>query len=221
LSEDEIISNIYVFLVAGHETTAHSLGFAFALLALYPDEQETVFDQIKTVTKGRVPTYEEMPLLTYAAAVFNETLRMFPPVTGIPKIAAEDTNIIASNIRGEKKLIPVLKGTNIVIDTSGIHYNPRYWDDPHTFNPSRFLKDWPRDAFLPFSAGARACIGRKFFETEGIAVLSMLVSRYKITIKEEPQFAGETFEERKLRILSVRAGLTLTPIRVPLILTRR
>ena len=82
----------------------------------------------------------------------------------------------------------------------------------------------------------------RFFETEGIAVLTMLVSQYKITIKEEPQFAGETFEERKSRILSVRAGLTLTyvifisiftsglmisdplllrPVRVPLTLTRR
>jgi len=191
------------------------------LLALHPDEQEKVFEQIKSVTKGRVPTYEEMSLLTYSLAVFNETLRMFPPVTGIPKVAAEDTSIVASNIRGEKKTIPILKGTNIVIDTCGIHYNPRYWDDPLTFKPSRFLKDWPRDAFLPFSAGARACIGRKFFETEGIAVLAMLVSQYKIAIEEEPQFAGETFEERKSRILSVHAGLTLTPVSVPLTLTRR
>jgi len=190
-------------------------------LALYPDEQEKIFEQIKSVTKGRVPTYEEMPLLTYSLAVFNETLRMFPPVTGIPKVAAEDTSIVASNIHGEKKTIPILEGTTLVIDTCGVHYNPRYWDDPLTFKPSRFLKDWPRDAFLPFSAGARACIGRKFFETEGIAALAMLISQYKIAIKEEPQFAGETFEERKSRILSVRPGLTLTPVRVPLTLTRR
>lgn len=221
LSENEIISNIYIFLVAGHETTGHTLGFAFAMLALYPDEQEKVFEQIKSVTKGRIPTYEEMPLLTYAAAVLYETLRMYPPATGIPKITAEDTSIVAGNIRGEKKAIPILKGTNIFINIIGTHYNPRYWDDPHTFNPSRFLKDWPRDAFVPFSAGARACIGRKFAETEGTAVLAMLVSQYKITIKEEPQFAGETFEERKTRILTTSQSLTLTPSRVPLTLTRR
>jgi hypothetical protein len=97
-------------------------------------------------------------------------------VTGIPKVAAEDTSIVASNIRGEKKTIPILKGTTLVIDTCGVHFNreclshnermfsstqkkitfffpARYWDDPHTFKPSRFLKDWPRDAFLPFSSG--------------------------------------------------------------------
>jgi len=221
LTENEIIGNIYIFLVAGHETTAHTLGFSFALLALYPDEQAKLFEHIKSVTNGRVPNYEEMPLLTYAAAVFNETLRMFPPVPEIPKVAAVDTSIVTSNILGEKKTIPILKGTAMILHIPGIHYNPRYWDDPHTFNPSRFLKDWPRDAFLPFSAGARACLGRKFSETEGIAVLTMLVSQYKITIKDEPQFAGETFEERKSRILSARGGLTLTPVRVPLVFTRR
>jgi len=221
LSENEIISNIYVFLVAGHETTAHSLGFAFALLALYPDEQEKVLEQIKSVTKGRVPTYEEMPLLTYSTAVVYEALRMFPPVTGVPKVAAEDTSIVTCNIRGEKKAIPILKGTDIVLDVVGTHYNPRYWDDPLTFNPSRFLQDWPRDAFMPFSAGARACIGRKFAETEGTAVLTMLISQYKVTITEEPQFANETFEEKRSRIISARVGLTLTPVRIPLTFTRR
>ena len=131
-------------------------------------------------------------------------------------------------------------------------FTARYWDDPLTFNPSRFLKDWPRDAFLPFSGGEKGffcfrnvrfsfndiyrsscmpwqkvsvfnCFQSKgillisfflwfdrFAETEGVAVLTMLVSQYKITIKEEPQFAGETFDERKSRVLSARAGLTLT-----------
>jgi len=121
----------------------------------------------------------------------------------------------------KKKSIPIPKGTQLNIHIPGVHYNPRYWDDPHKFNPSRFLKDWPRDAFLPFSAGARACLGRKFFETEGIAVLTMLASQYKITVKEEPKFAGETFEQTKSRILSATQKLTLTPIRVPLVFTRR
>ncbi|KAF8811211.1 cytochrome P450 [Phlegmacium glaucopus] len=221
LSENELIANIYIFLVAGHETTAHTLCFAFALLALYPDEQEKLFEHINSVTNGRLPTYAEMPLLTRSTAVINETLRMFPPVLGIPKVSAEDTGLMTSNIHGERTTVPVPKGTRIIIDTPGIHYNPRYWKDPHTFNPSRFLTDWPRDAFLPFSSGARACIGRKFAETEGIAALTMLVSQFKITIKEEPQFAAETFEQRKARLLSARAGLTLTPVRVPLVFTRR
>jgi cytochrome P450 len=222
LTESELIGNIYIFLVAGHETTAHTLCFTFALLALYPDEQEKLFEHIRSVVpNGRTATYEEMPLLTYSMAVFYETLRMFPPVTGIPKIAAEDTTLVATNEHGEQITVPIPKGTDITISTPGLHYNPRYWEDPHSFKPARFLKDWPRDAFLPFSAGARACLGRKFFETEGIAILTMLVSHYKISIKEELQFAGETFEQRKARVLAARAGLTVTPLRVPLVFTRR
>jgi hypothetical protein len=112
--------------------------------------------------------------------------------------------------------------------------------------PERFLGDWPKDAFIPFSqgiffpsknchhtlahehyAGARACLGRRceelrlleirglitslrFFETEGIAIMTMLVSRYKIEVKEEPRFSGETFEERYARITAFEQGLTTT-----------
>ncbi|KDR75778.1 hypothetical protein GALMADRAFT_248465 [Galerina marginata CBS 339.88] len=222
LSESELIGNIYIFLVAGHETTAHTLCFTFALLALYPDEQDKLFQHIQSIVpNSRSPTYEEMPLLTYSNAVFYETLRMFPPVSAIPKIAAEDTSLVASNCHGEQTTVPIPKGTDITISTPGLHYNPRYWEDPQEFKPARFLKDWPRDAFLPFSAGARACLGRKFFETEGIAILTMLVSKYRISIKEEPQFTGETFKQRKERVLTTRQGLTVTPVRVPLVFTRR
>jgi len=163
-----------------------------------------------------------MNLFTQSMAVFYETLRLYPAVTGIPKYSAEDTTLTATNAYGEKKVIPVPAGTNIVINTPGLHYNPKYWEDPYAFKPSRFLaKDWPRDAFLPFSSGARACIGRRFFETEGIAILTMLVSKYKIEVKEEPQFAAETFEQRRERLLACRPGLTLTPLRVPLVFKKR
>ncbi|KAF8895567.1 cytochrome P450 [Infundibulicybe gibba] len=222
LTESELIGNIFIFLLAGHETTAHTLCFTFGMLALYRDEQEWLYQHIRSVIPdGRVPKYEEMQLFTHSMAVFYETLRMFPPAAIIPKCSAEDTTLVAGNQHGERKTIPVPKGTHVVIDGSGLHYNPRYWEDPHAFRPSRFLGDWPRDAFVPFSAGARACLGRRFFETEGIAILTMLVSKYRISVKEEPQFANETFEARKERILRARPGITLTPIRMPLVFTRR
>ncbi|EIN08462.1 cytochrome P450 [Punctularia strigosozonata HHB-11173 SS5] len=223
LSDSELRGNIFIFMLAGHETTAHTLCFAFGLLALYPEWQEKLYQHIKSVIPDdRLPTYEEMNLLTHSMAVFYETLRMYPPVNGVPKYSAEDTTLTTTNEAGEKRTIPVPAGTGLLINVPGLHYNPRYWKDPHTFNPSRFLDaDWPRDAFLPFSAGARACIGRRFFETEGIAILSMMISRYRIEIKEEPQFAHETFEERKARVLASKPGLTMTPIRMPLVFKRR
>ncbi|KAJ7340865.1 cytochrome P450 [Mycena albidolilacea] len=223
MSDRELIGNIFIFLLAGHETTAHTLCFTFAMLALYPEEQDRLYQEIKSLMpdRSRLPTYDEMNSFKYSMAVFYETLRMFPPVTNIPKMSAEDTSIIVGNSAGATTAIPCPTGTYITIHTPGLHYNPRYWSDPSSFKPERFLGDWPKEAFLPFSAGPRACLGRRFFETEGIAILTMLMSQYKVTVKEEPQFAGETFEERKTRVLNSKPGLTMTPIRVPLTFTRR
>lgn len=94
----------------------------------------------------------------------------YAQVTGIPKEAAEDTSISVGNSSGKQTTVPIPKGADITISTVGLHYNraylyfqdwfndlyvapARYWNDPHSFKPARFLKDWPRDAFIPFSNG--------------------------------------------------------------------
>ncbi|PPQ89474.1 hypothetical protein CVT25_012000 [Psilocybe cyanescens] len=227
LTTDELLGNIFVFLLAGHETTAHTLCFTFALLALHEEEQEKLFQHIKiTLPDGRMPSLlrniAPIPTCLYIYATNQLQLNNNSQAASIPKVSAEDTVLTVGNIHGQKRTVPVAKGTRVIIHCSGLHYNPRYWDEPESFKPSRFLKpDWNRDAFLPFSAGARGCLGRKFFETEGIAVLTMLVLRYKISIKDEPEFSGETFEQRYKRILKAYTRLTLTPERVPLTFTRR
>ncbi|KAJ7917508.1 cytochrome P450 [Mycena leptocephala] len=203
VSDRELVGNIFIFLLA---TTAHTLCFAFAMLALYPEEQDRLYQEIKSLMpdRNRLPTYDEMNSFKYSMAVFYETLRMFPPVNNIPKMSAEDTSIVVGNSDGATTAIPCPTGTYINIHTPGLHYNPRYWSDPSSFKPERFLGDWPREAFLPFSAGPRACLGRRYRDPY------MLMSQYKVTVKEEPQFAGETFEERKTRVLNTKPGLTMT-----------
>lgn len=109
----------------------------------------------------------------------------------------------------------------VSIVAAGLHSNPKYWSDLYAFKPERFFGEWNRDAFIPFSAGSRVCLGRRFFETEATAILALLISRYRVTIKEEPQFAHETFEQKKARVLKTKHALSLTPVRVPLVFTRR
>ncbi|TEB38356.1 cytochrome P450 [Coprinellus micaceus] len=197
LTERELAGNIFIFLIAGHETTAHTLCFAFAFLALYPEEQEKIYGQIKeALPDGRLPAYEDRTKLDRCMAAYYETMRHVPPVTFIPKTVAEDTTLTTTTAQGHKVVIPVPKGTLMGIDTAGLHYNPRYWEDPEAFKPDR--------------AGPRSCIGRKFFESEGIAALALFLMRYKISIKEELQFATETFEQRRARVLSARGGITVT-----------
>ncbi|TCD71870.1 hypothetical protein EIP91_000002 [Steccherinum ochraceum] len=139
---------------------------------------------------------------------------MHPPALYVPKVSTEDTTLSTTNSAGERvtMLIPARSGEfglNLWAVT-------KYWEDPYKFDPSRFLGDWPRDAFLPYSGGVRSCIGRRFSEIEIVVVLTMLVPKYKVTVKEEPEFASETFEQRKARVLNARVEMTITPIRVPL-----
>ncbi|RDX47256.1 614/534 cytochrome P450 [Lentinus brumalis] len=222
LSDSALIGNIFIFLVAGYETTAHTLAYTLILLALYQDEQELLYQNIKHVLgDDRTPTYDDLSSLKYTMAVCHEILRLFPPVIGLPKVAAEDTSFTFSNASGQKTTVPVPKDSHIVICTPALHYNPRYWDDPTSFKPSRFLGNWPREAFFAFSGGPRACIGRGFAETEAVAVLTLLVSQYKIDIKDEPQFASETFEQKKARVLKSNVRFTVYPERAPLVFKRR
>jgi cytochrome P450 len=129
--------------------------------------------------------------------------------------------LTVNNADGGKTTFPIPAGTEIYFHMPATHYNPRYWKDPHTFRPERFLEDWPRDAFLPFSSGARACLGRRFFETESIAVVTVMTMKYRVEVKEESEFIGETFEQRFARITASEQYLTNTPNRVPLVFKRR
>ncbi|KAH8981652.1 cytochrome P450 [Lactarius akahatsu] len=223
ITEQELIGNMFIFLLAGHETTAHTLCFTFALLALHPDEQERLYQQIKgiLVDLNGMPTYEDMNRFTLSMAVLYETLRMFPPVSAIPKRAAEDTSLTVSNADGGETTFPIPSGTRVDYQVPGLHYNPKYWKDPHTFRPERFLGEWPRNAFLPFSSGARGCLGRRFFETESVAAITMMILKYRVEVKDEPEFVGETFEQRYARITAFDQLLNTAPRRVPLVFKRR
>lgn len=222
LTETEMIGNMFIFLVAGHESSTNTLCFTMALLALYPDEQEALFEHVQSVLgDGRIPKYEDMTRLNRVLAVIYETLRLFPPVAIIPKVSATDTTIVVGNEAGERVVVPIAKGTLVDIHVPGLHYNPRYWKDPHAFKPSRFLGDWPKDAFIPFSGGPRACVGRRFFEVFGVAFISLLISRYKVEVIEEAKFKGETFEEKRARVTDWHEGINTSPVRVPLVFKRR
>ncbi|KAH8806764.1 cytochrome P450 [Flagelloscypha sp. PMI_526] len=224
LDMGELTGNIFIILVAGHETAAHTLAWMFALLALYPDEQEKLYHHVKSLMPdGQWPGFKDMPKFTRSLAVMYETIRLFPPVVSLEKVSAEDTSLVSINTAtGEQRQLPVPKGTRISISIPGLHYNSSYWEDPQEFRPERFLSpDWPKEAFVGFHGGPRACPGRKFSETETVAILSVIIERYSIHVKEEPQFAHETFEQKKKRVLSSHLGLTLTPAKLPITFKRR
>ncbi|KAG8884275.1 hypothetical protein FRB98_002548 [Tulasnella sp. 332] len=238
LTMDEIFGDMFVFLLAGHETTAHTLTFVLGLLALELDEQERLYQHIQTVLGDRELLFDDYKNLDRVMAVFQETMRLFPPVVGIPKTNVEDVHVMINSALSEEDMTdPALeekrqkqrslfipKGSTIFLFLGGLHYNPRYWKDPYTFSPDRFLKpDWPRDAYYPFSAGPRSCLGRKFAEIEAVVVITLIIRRYKVSVDANKfvDIPGESKRDRRYRLLPSTPKVSLTPEGVPLVLTKR
>ncbi|KAJ7668045.1 cytochrome P450 [Mycena rosella] len=240
LTDEELLSDVFTFLLAGHETSAHSLSFAMALLALYPAVQQKIYEETLKIWPDGFPStaspssYKEfMPQLQYTLAVFQETIRLFPPVTRLSRIAHADTTLTAhrfsSSPTGEIQditpfSVPVREGSIVAIDIMALHMNPMYWgQDAEDFKPERFIDTetyrWPRDAFFGFSAGPRSCIGQRFALTESACALASLVRTYEISTPD--YLAGKPFLEQKRLLLRWKPLTTTTPIDCVVRLQRR
>ena len=131
MDKEELFSQVFAFLVAGHETSAVTLSWIFYFLAQYPDVQEKLRQEVKktlTEQKGGWETYESMEYLT---AVINESLRLRTPVANYRRKVFKDDDILGYNIPADSL---------IIISPYVIHRKPNYWSDPESFNPARFLE---------------------------------------------------------------------------------
>jgi cytochrome P450 len=176
-SREELIDQLGVFFLAGHETTASALTWAFFIAA----EQPSVADRIRTEVEavaGEGPVgFEPLKRLGYARAVFKETLRLYPPITFIPRVAARATQIGPYAVK---------RGAMIMIAPWAIHRHATLWPDPHAFDPDRFSpgrdSEIPAGAYLPFGIGPRVCVGAAFAQTEAALILARLLRRYRFTV---------------------------------------
>ncbi|GJJ06242.1 hypothetical protein Clacol_000433 [Clathrus columnatus] len=148
-------------------------------------------------------------------------MRLFPPISAVPKQAVEDAIIPKRGADGGVEHIPVPKNSHLILDIIALHYNPKYWSDPEKFDPSRFLGEWNRDAYVPFSGGMRACIGRRFAEVEAVALLVVLLKHYKIELKDPEEYAGLDVLQKREKLLRSQTRITLTPIHEPLVFRKR
>src|ERR1700724_1227338 len=105
--------------------------FALMMLALHPSVQETLYSEIHQVLGDRIPTYDDFPHLVYALCIVFETLRLFPPVVGTPKIASDDQLLLGK--------YPIPKGMAVIFDIVHVHRDPKFWGpNSNAFDPSRF-----------------------------------------------------------------------------------
>lgn len=179
-----IMDECKTFFFAGHETTALLLTWTVMLLASNPIWQEKVREEVMQVcTNGGQLSVDHLSKLTLLSMVINESLRLYPPASVLPRMAFEDIKL------GEL-FIP--KGLSIWIPVLAIHHNEEVWGkDVNEFNPSRFAsKSYaPGRHFIPFATGPRNCVGQSFALMEAKIILSMLISRFSFTISENYRHA--------------------------------
>ncbi|WP_294930688.1 cytochrome P450 [uncultured Paracoccus sp.] len=165
----EMIDEVATFFLAGHETSASALAWALFLLAENPDWQDRI------AAEGTARDFAGMRGLAAARAVFREALRLYPPVAMTVRQCAH-----AETLRNRR----APKGAQVVISPFHLHRHERLWDNPDSFDPDRWDtengKTCQREAFIPFSAGPRACPGAGFAMVEGPLLLAAIISAFRI-----------------------------------------
>ncbi|TFK28630.1 cytochrome P450 [Coprinopsis marcescibilis] len=222
MTDQELVGNMYILLFAGHDSTSNALAATLAYLAIDTDIQDEIVEQIVSVVGwDRDTEFDDYRKLDKVLAAFFEGTRLYPPASLLFRESLVDTTIPIQGPVGEDgtKLLPIRKGTLVVIDLIGMQHNERYFDEPEKFKPWRWLGLSPvSDAMTAFGAGPRACIGRQFATTEAVALLTMFLRDWKV----EPLLSsGETLEGWKERVFDANLRLTLGMKDLPLRLVRR
>ncbi len=172
---NELVDQVAMLFLAGHETSASALTWATYLVAKSPEIQQRMVDEVREHLGGRQPEYRDMKALTLTWNVFRETLRLFPPVGFISREAS-----VSCPMRD--KQVPA--GAAIVVAPWLIQRHRQLWQRPDEFDPDRYADDESREslrqAYLPFGMGPRVCMGAAFALQEAALILSSLVGQYRL-----------------------------------------
>ena len=178
-TREELIDQLGVFFLAGHETTASVLTWVFYILANQPELVARLVNAIEfDAVIGDAPvSFEHTKRLPLVKAVFRETLRLYPPITFLPRVALRDARV------GPRRL---KRGALVMIAPWTLHRHTRYWDDPDAFIPERFLPEnesaLTEGAYIPFGQGPHTCVGAGFAQTESVLIIADLLRRFDISI---------------------------------------
>ncbi len=180
LSRDEVAANLFTFIAAGHETTARALAWTFYLLSKAPEWEARCIAEAKNAPGDPAEWLEALPAIR---AILEESMRLFPPVPHMSRIAGRDDVVCGT---------PISAGTLIVIAPWVLHRHRKLWSDPDALMPERFMpgerEKIDRFAYLPFGAGPRVCIGQVFAMQEAMIVLTCALRQVRLRhIGAEPR----------------------------------
>ena len=202
MSDTQVRDEALTLFLAGHETTANALTWAWYLLSQNPEAEATFHAELDRVLGGRLPSFDDLPQLRYTESVFAETLRLFPPAWGIGRRALDDYPV------GE---FVVPARSVVLMSPYAMHRDPRWFPDPLAFRPERWLVEdpaRPKFAYFPFGGGARVCIGERFAWMEGTLLLAAIGQRWRLRL--EP---GHRVETQARITLRPKYGMRMIPER--------
>jgi cytochrome P450 len=192
MTDRQLRDEAMTLFLAGHETTALTLSWAWHLLATHPEAEERLAAEVRQVLGGRPPAVGDLPRLKYAEGVVLEALRLYPPAYTIGREA------LAECVIGGYR---VPRGTTILMSQWVVQRDPRWFDKPAAFRPERWAGDLaqrlPRYAYFPFGGGPRLCIGNTFAMMETVLVLATITPRFRFTaVPSHPVVPWPTFTLR-------------------------
>ncbi|PHN05957.1 cytochrome P450 [Flavilitoribacter nigricans] len=180
MTDQQLLEECLILLVAGHETTANAMAWAWYLLGRHPEAVDKLRTEIGSVLGKKAPGFDTLPQLEYVNSVLQEVMRLYPPAWILDRIPIEDD---------EFEGLSLPKGRIIGLYIYGIHHDPQYWPEPEKFDPDRFTKDATRQrpsfAYLPFGGGPRLCIGANFAMMEMQMMLVRILQHFEMTLEQD------------------------------------
>jgi cytochrome P450 len=204
MSDRQLRDEAMTLYLAGHETTALTLTWSWYLLSQHRQVDEKLLSEWQHVLAGRAPTAEDLPRLSYTAAVIAESMRLFPPVYVIGREATVDLELGGYQVK---------RGYTVLMSQWVNHRDLKYFPEPEEFRPERWedglAKRIPKFAYYPFGGGQRLCVGNTFALMEAAIVLATVGQRYRFTLDPEA-------------VIGIKPQITLLPANaVPATLQRR
>ena len=174
-SFEEILDQVSMLFLAGHETTASSLTWTLYCLSLDQDAQQKAYNEIISINKDGKFSINDIKDMKYLTNVFKEALRRYPPV-----------GFFARQSKGEAKIRDKVlqKGSGVVVAPWLIHRHDDFWEAPHEFRPDRHNENIPKEKYMPFGLGERICIGQGFAMQEAIIILANILREFKLELKD-------------------------------------
>ena len=174
-SFDEILDQVSMLFLAGHETTASSLTWTLYCLSLDQEAQQKAYEEIININKDGKFSISDIKEMKYLTNVFKEALRLYPPVGFFARQSKSEAKI-------RDKVLQ--KGAGVVVAPWLIHRHEDFWEAPHEFRPERHNENLPREKYMPFGLGERICIGQGFAMQEAIIILANILREFKLELKE-------------------------------------